>query len=170
MARIAANHKRLMKKDVLSFLGRHAVAFPVLVGIGFVPVKTDAVLEGVQGRHTSSIQPTYTRKYVTPHRVSGPFGTWPYRTPPFFSFNGPRRAGRRRRRSVSVKASAPGSTLLVRRDGNNQHPTRLDIQGRGEPLNPFRIDSRSSEPGAKGAHVESLSAPRRCPSLSVGVS
>jgi hypothetical protein len=55
MARITPNHERLMKKDVLRFLRRDAVAFPVLVGIGFVPLKADTALERIGSRHLLSI-------------------------------------------------------------------------------------------------------------------
>jgi hypothetical protein len=39
MANIAAYHKGLAKKDVFRFLRSNLMPFPVLVGIGIVPVK-----------------------------------------------------------------------------------------------------------------------------------
>jgi hypothetical protein len=55
MVYIAANNKRLMEKYFLGFLGRHLVPFPVLVCVGFIPLKSDATLQWILGRHEFSI-------------------------------------------------------------------------------------------------------------------
>jgi hypothetical protein len=44
MLNIVAYHEWLMKKDVFGFLRSHPVSFPVLMRIGIVPVKPDAIL------------------------------------------------------------------------------------------------------------------------------
>src|ERR1039458_7241116 len=60
MTYIAANCQWLMKEDVFSLLRSHLVPFPVLVEIGFVPVKPGATVQRIRGRHNSSIRPSYT--------------------------------------------------------------------------------------------------------------
>jgi hypothetical protein len=60
MPEIATYYERLLKKDVFRFLRSHLVAFPVLVGIGIVPVKPDALVQWIACYHKSSIRLSYT--------------------------------------------------------------------------------------------------------------
>ena len=53
MARISAYHEGLVEEYVLGFLWSHPMPFPVLVGIGVVPVKPSAVLQRIHGCHKS---------------------------------------------------------------------------------------------------------------------
>jgi hypothetical protein len=50
-----------MKEDVLRLLRSHAVALPVLMNVGFVPVKPSGVLKGIWRRHI----PKYTTNIYT---------------------------------------------------------------------------------------------------------
>jgi hypothetical protein len=60
MAKIAADHEWRMKEYVLGLFWSHPMPFPVLVGIGVVPVKPEAILQRINCRHKSSIRPSYT--------------------------------------------------------------------------------------------------------------
>jgi hypothetical protein len=51
MAKVTAYREGLMKKDVLGFVLRYTMAFPVLAGIGVVPIKPGAILQRVRCRH-----------------------------------------------------------------------------------------------------------------------
>jgi hypothetical protein len=53
MLNIAAYHKWLVKEDIFGVLRSHPVPFPVLVGVGIVPVKPDAILQRIRCRHNS---------------------------------------------------------------------------------------------------------------------
>jgi hypothetical protein len=55
MAQVAAYYERLAKEDVFGFFRRNTVPLPVLERVGFVPVKPNALLEGIRCRHDLSI-------------------------------------------------------------------------------------------------------------------
>jgi hypothetical protein len=72
MAKIAAHHEWLVKEYVLGLLRRHPMPFPVLVGIGVVPVKPEAIFQRIHCCHKSSIRPSYTSR---PAHTPGSDGT-----------------------------------------------------------------------------------------------
>ena len=75
MAKIAAHHEWLMKEYVLGLLRSYPMPFPVLVGIGVVPVKPEAILQRIHCCHKPSIRPSYTsRPAHTPIAVRSGLG------------------------------------------------------------------------------------------------
>ena len=55
MPQVAAHHQRLVKEDILSFLRRYMMPFPVLYGVGRIPIEPRAIVQRIGSRHNFSI-------------------------------------------------------------------------------------------------------------------
>jgi hypothetical protein len=53
MPHVTAHHQRFLKKYFFRFLGRDTMPLPVLLDVGFVPLKSYARLQRISSRHTS---------------------------------------------------------------------------------------------------------------------